>query len=90
MEGTTRCFTSFSIGFTVLKRARLDFQIKVENDSLNAADKSQLLNTGILILDEVFSKGIIRITESEQPGVAGQLILLQGKIASHKGIGDFY
>ena len=80
----------FQLDSTVLKRARVDFQIKVENDSINAGDKSQLLNTGILILDEVFSKGIIRITENEQPGAAGQLILLQGKIASHKGIGDFY
>lgn len=80
----------FQLDTLVLVRALSRLQSELEKDSMTADEYTRYFQSGKLVLEEVFNKGIIRLSETEQPGNGGRLVLLRGKIARNKGIGDFY
>ncbi len=80
----------FQLDTLVLYKALSSFQLKLEKDSLPADEHNRYLQAGNLVLEELFNRGIIRLSETEQPGNGGRLVLMKGKVAKNKGLGDFY
>ncbi len=83
-------YPHFQLDTTVLSKAIYDLQQKVDADSLSKDQRNAIMDDCTTILSEVYNKGIIRLSETEQPGPGGRLMLIIGKMALHKGIGDFY
>ncbi|MBL0343312.1 MAG: hypothetical protein IPP71_22105 [Bacteroidetes bacterium] len=83
-------FPHFQLDTIVLTNAVAALKQRVDDDSISLEQRAELFNAGKIILNEVYGKGIIRLSEREQPGPNGRMVLIIGKLALHKGLGDFY
>lgn len=80
----------FQMDSMVLINARLELEKKVKAGVPDSFQQTKYLNAGNTVLDELYNRGIIRISESEQPGENGRLTLVKGKVSGTRNTGDFY
>lgn len=80
----------FQMDSMVLINARLELEKKVMARVPDSFQQTKYLNAGNTVLDELYNRGIIRISESEQPGENGRLTLVKGKVSGTRNTGDFY
>ncbi|MBL7916523.1 MAG: HDIG domain-containing protein [Bacteroidia bacterium] len=80
----------FQMDTLVLFNAVKDLSAKVSEQVTDTFQRSKYLTAGKTILEELYSRGIIRITTNEQPGENGRLTLVIGKFSVTKTTGDFY
>ncbi|MBK8874974.1 MAG: hypothetical protein IPN13_14065 [Bacteroidetes bacterium] len=80
----------FQMDTLVLFNAVKDLSVKVSEQVTDTFQRSKYLTAGKTILEELYSRGIIRITTNEQPGENGRLTLVIGKFSVTKTTGDFY
>lgn len=80
----------FQMDSMVLINARLELEKKVMARVPDSFQQTKYLNAGNTVLEELYNRGIIRISESEQPGENGRLTLVRGKVSGTRNTGDFY
>lgn len=80
----------FQMDSMVLINARLELEKKVFSRVPDSFQQTKYLNAGNTVLEELYNKGIIRISESEQPGENGRLTLVKGKVSGARNTADFY
>lgn len=80
----------FQMDSMVLINARLELEKKVMARVPDSFQQTKYLNAGNTVLEELYNRGIIRISESEQPGENGRLTLVKGKVSGTRNTGDFY